>query len=67
MPKAVTIQNTIPQFSSPQMGPNPIAKAVAKFKAAKQAKRIISALNEVKKIQQGKKAPQSFGDFLNEL
>lgn len=31
------------------------------------AKKVISALDEVKKVQQGKKAPKSFDDFLNEL
>jgi hypothetical protein len=49
------------------MGSNVIAKAIVKFKATKQAKKVISALEEVKKAKEGKKALKSFDDFLNEL
>jgi hypothetical protein len=67
MSNTATIPHTIPQSSTPPMGPNFVTKAVVKFRATKHAKKVISALNEVKKVRQGKKAPKSFDDFLNEL
>lgn len=67
MSNTTTITHSIPQSSSPQVRSNFVAKAIVKFKATKHAKKIISALDEVKKVQQGKKAPESFDDFLDEL
>jgi hypothetical protein len=67
MSNSATIPHSIPQSSSPKMGSNVIAKAIVKFKATKQAKKVISALEEVKKAKEGKKALKSFDDFLNEL
>ena len=43
------------------------SKAVLKCKIERQSKKIISALEEVKQVQEGKKSPKSFDDFLDEL
>ncbi len=67
MSNSASILHSIPQSSSPKMGSNVIAKAIVKFKATKQAKKVISALNEVKNVQGGKKTLKSFDDFLDEL
>ena len=43
MSNSASIPHSIPQSSSPKMGSNVIAKAIVKFKATKQAKKVISA------------------------
>ncbi len=43
------------------------SKAVLKSKIERQSKKIISALEEVKQVQEGKKSAKSFDDFLDEL
>ena len=40
---------------------------VTKYKARKEAKRIVKSLCEVKDFESGKKQPKSFDEFLSEL
>jgi hypothetical protein len=62
-----SISQSITKTSSQDVSPTFLAKTIAKFKAEKQAKKIIASLDEVKSVQQGKKTPKSFDEFLNEL
>lgn len=67
MPNSAAITHSTIKAAVSKEKKNPFAVAIVKLKAAKQAKKVISALAEVKKIQEGKKAPKSFDAFLNEL
>ena len=67
MPRTTSISHSLTKTSSSEVSPTFLAKTTAKFKAEKQAKKIIASLDEVKRIQQGKKTPKSFDEFLNEL
>ena len=55
------------ESSSSEERMNFIAKTIVKLKAKRQAKKVLSALEEVKQIQQGKKTPKSLDEFLDEL
>jgi hypothetical protein len=67
MPRTTSISQSVAKISSSKVSPTFFAKAAIKFKAEKQAKKIIISLDEVKKVQQGKKTPKSFDEFLDEL
>jgi hypothetical protein len=67
MSRITSISQSITKTSSQDVSPTFLAKTTAKFKAEKQAKKIIASLDEVKRVQQGKKTPKSFDEFLNEL
>jgi hypothetical protein len=47
--------------------PNLFNKMIVKFKAKRQVKKVVRSLNEVKKIESGRKKAKSFDDFLKEL
>jgi hypothetical protein len=67
MPRTTSISHSSIKASTTEVSPTFFAKAAVKFKAEKQAKKIIASLDEVKRVQQGKKTPKSFDEFLNEL
>jgi hypothetical protein len=67
MPRTTSISHSSIKSSTTEVSPTFLAKTAVKFKAEKQAKKIIVSLDEVKKVQQGKKTPKSFDEFLNEL
>ena len=46
---------------------SPLQVMITKFKARKEAKRIVKSLCEVKDFESGKKQPKSFDNFLREL
>lgn len=67
MSRTTSISHPLTKNSSAEVSPAFLAKTTARFKAEKQAKKIIASLDEVKKVQQGKKTPKSFDEFLNGL
>ena len=69
MSYTATIQHSLPsdQTGNPSPRTNPVAKNLIKYKATKQAKKVIGALEEVNKAKQNKRSLKSFDDFLDEL
>ena len=58
---------SIPNSSPKEIRVTPTTVTQAKISAAKYAKKILSALEEVSANQKSKKAQKSLDDFLNEL
>lgn len=67
MKNSATISQSTIKTTPTRVKKNLLANAAVQLKATRQAKKIMAALEEVKKIQEGKAAPKSFDDFLNEL
>lgn len=67
MSRTTSTSNSSTTTASTEVQSSFLPKTIAKFKAEKQAKKIIASLDEVKKVQQGKKTPKSFDEFLDEL
>ena len=57
----------LPNSSSKEVKVTPMAATQAKTSAAKYAKKVMSALEEISANQKSKKAQKSLDDFLNEL
>lgn len=55
------------QASSDPQSPSYAKVLIIKYKARKEAKKIVKSLKEVKDFESGKKTPKSFDDFLKTL
>lgn len=67
MSRTTSISHSLTKTASTELPSSLLPKTIAKFKAEKLAKKIIASLDEVKRVQQGKKTPKSFDEFLDGL
>lgn len=67
MSRSTPLLHSLSKTTSTEVRSTLLAKTTAKLTAEKQAKKIIASLDEVKKVQHGKKTPKSFDEFLDEL